>query len=241
MAAARFSWRSAVRRTLLALVLLFIYFAFIRRPPPQPEPPRVQLPPSYFHQYDPTKVTLHIGPRRFNVIAEYVMMQPFVGGDFQLLLVWPSMRSIDEEVAAYGAKVDGKPGVRNSDLIEILFGKVPSPERYTDDYKSLSKPAGPYPTERVDELGLYVRRTAGLDYFWAMDPAVVTPMQKVPYAFSCSRAKAGLRETNATCSGSFQLHPEVSIRIHFTRTQLKHWKQMYFKTLEFIDSIEEKR
>ncbi len=211
---------------------------------PRPDPPRVKMPPKY--GYDPTKIDLHIGSHRFRVGVDYIMDEPFVDGDFSLLAVWPSMRTTDEEVQVYDAKVNGKPGVRVSDTIQIRVARVPDPDRYTDDYKGFIQPR-PGIAPRIDEtsadLGLYIQRNKGPDNYWAMESSVVTPYQKVPYAFDCSHeredAKPGHTYGADICDTRFRLNREISIRIIFNKTHLKDWKSMYFKVLEFLKSIEE--
>lgn len=240
--AARARWKK--RLLLLAVGLLGFYLLIVREPYVKPrEPPRVTLPPTYWHKYNPTKVDLHIGPRRFRVGVDYLTLTPMVGKHFRLAIVWPSMRTENEEVQHFGAMAGGKPGVWGADILEVEFQPVTFPDRYMDHYDITAM-------SRIDDIhadkgqGLYLKhgplnpeRGSALDRYWAIDPAVRTPLQKLPYAFDCTRYADPT--IGGLCTGTFQLHPEVSVRIRFNKKHLKDWRLMYARLLEFIQSIEE--
>jgi hypothetical protein len=240
----------------LAIMGLIVYGKLTSRPIGSPPPGyenRIKYergPLSGLPSFDNIPVDLWFGKQNgvydtthFRIPNDYFSKIPNYHGQYATLyIVWPSLRSIDEENEI--RKANNKPPAMNKEVFIVYFTETGSSFAGTDR-------SGTAPVTRCEPIILDAKR--GVKFcnenrldnvpgkrwtnYWPIDKEIVTPWYKNPPRFSCNHVehKDG---TYDRCDSHFSYNDDIHLRLDLHEELALQVLREFPKFIAFIRTLE---
>lgn len=192
----------------------------------------------WFGKHDGKYDTTH-----FRIASDYFSKIPNYHGQYATIyIVWPSLRSIDEENEI--RKANNKPSVKNEEVFIVTFSETGSSFFGTDR-------SGTLPVSRCEPIIIDENRNVKycnenrLDNikgkrwtnYWPLDGEILTPWYKNPPRFSCNHVDLKGGQYNR-CDSHFSYNEDIHLRLDLHEELAIEVLRAYPKFIEFIRTLE---
>jgi hypothetical protein len=192
----------------------------------------------WFGKHDGKYDTTH-----FRIASDYFSKIPNYHGQYATIyIVWPSLRSIDEENEI--RKANNKPSVKNEEVFIVTFSETGSSFFGTDKYGtgpvSLCEPivhdiqrGVKYCNENSYDSLYGKRRT----HYWPLDGNIKTPRYKNSPSFSCYNTDTDKVKYDR-CDSLFSFNNDLNFHIDSHEKLALEILREFSKFIEFIRTLE---